>query len=262
MHTEFLKDIDGVFREKTSVFDVCPDSQAVLNGDDVMLASMKLDKVPLFFGKSESFDVYYDVVERSDNNIKLLINNLYYLDLKTIAEYNISNVLAALCAAYAFGVSIEAAVENMKGFSFPKMRMQVIEKDGVTYVNDAYNANPYTLEKSLDIFLSFPAARKIIVLADMLELGVESKEEHEKVVCRLKNACVDKVLLLGNQMSRVCAGLEDMKIQCCETKEDVKKELDSFVKVGDAIFLKGSRYFKLETLIGEYKACYIICCIR
>ena len=251
VHTEFLEDIDGVFKEKSSVFEVCPDAQGILNGDDRRLKSLTLNKQPLYFGKAKSNDVYFEILDNEENSTTILINGEYKLKLDTVGDYNAYNAVGAIAAASAVGVLIEDAVANLSSFVFPDMRMQITESNGITFVNDAYNANPKAMESSLSSFIEMSAERKIVVLADMLELGEESEEEHKKVLLKFKETNIEKVLLLGPYFSKAVKTINDSRMLSFKNKEELEESLYNIVQKGDAIFLKGSRAFELETLIRE-----------
>lgn len=254
-HTEFLGDVEGVFKEKSSVFEVCPEAKAILNGDDSMLKNSHLAKDAIFYGSDKSFDVYWEIISEGEEVNELLINGRYKLNLRSRALFNANNVCAAIAAASNSGIDIALAVKYLEDFEFPKMRFEINDYKGITFINDAYNANPYAFKQSFKSLKRFSSKRKILVLADMAELGVENESAHADLAKDILDLKADHVFFIGNSMRFAYQVLEGASIVCShyEDKDELKKSLDALVLPGDLVFLKGSRVYALETLIDSYK---------
>lgn len=254
-HTEFLGDVNGVLKEKSSVFKVCPQAKAIINGDDKLLRETDIAKNAIWFGASKDCDVYWEIVSETDSAIELLINRKYNLRLKTKALFNANNVCAAIAAASYGGIDIKTAVKALDDFVFPSMRFEIVEKQGVTFVNDAYNANPYAFKQSLKSLKRFEHKRKILVLADMAELGDENIKAHESIANDIVDLNADYVLFIGGNMKYAYDALPDSIVdkEYFTDKKNLECTLKDIVQKGDIVFLKGSRVFALETLLASFK---------
>ena len=131
------------------------------------------------------------------------------------------------------------------------MRWEVSERDGVTFINDAYNANPVSMAKALETFSRLPCkGRRIAVLGDMLELGPDEAELHRQVG-RVAAACaIDRLILVGERAKWINEGADRKGIRCADT-ETAKAMLYDIIRPGDAILIKASRGMALEKVINE-----------
>jgi UDP-N-acetylmuramoyl-tripeptide--D-alanyl-D-alanine ligase len=171
--------------------------------------------------------------------------------------HNVTNALMAIAAARHFGVpwqSMDPAFADMPALD---KRWQRIEKDGVHWINDAYNANPLSMEKALERFALEPcAARRIAVLGDMFELGDYAETGHRRTGSAAARAGLDLLLTVGEMSSRwlaasaVEAGMSAEKIERMETAIAAKTFLKQNLRAGDLILLKASRGMRLEALLS------------
>lgn len=251
-HSEFLGDVNGILREKLSVFDVCPEAMGVFSAHDKSLAAIEKRSPVSYYGRDEKNNFFFTDLKMDRDKIWIKVNGYLDLVLNTVSEYNVFNALAAVALCVSAGIDISAAVDGLKGFVFPSMRMEVIKRSGITYINDAYNANPVSMAAAIRSLIKYPSKRRIAVVADMLELGRFSEREHEDIICLLRAQEIDFVFLLGPAMHKAYVNsTEDAKFRYFESKEEVKDNLNCILKKGDVILLKGSRAFKLETILIE-----------
>ena len=124
----------------------------------------------------------------------------------------------------------------------------------VCVVQDCYNANPDSVLASIKMTVSLPTeGRRILVLADMLELGEESRAAHAALGKSLSSADVDRIFLFGPEMKAaegVLSGLRDDVVYASDFNE-LKEQLLNYVNTGDLVLLKGSRGMELERLTKE-----------
>jgi UDP-N-acetylmuramoyl-tripeptide--D-alanyl-D-alanine ligase len=136
------------------------------------------------------------------------------------------------------------------------MRMEIFEKDGVTYINDAYNANPSSMEESVMELVRRAGEtggqrRAIAVLGDMLELGDFSAAEHRKLGRLLSALKVDILIGVGPLMSLAVDTFKGAGIKAGNAKE-AGRELEKLLGVGDVVLVKGSRGMRMEDAIGSW----------
>ncbi|NUS50489.1 MAG: UDP-N-acetylmuramoyl-tripeptide--D-alanyl-D-alanine ligase [Nocardioidaceae bacterium] len=166
---------------------------AVLNADDPLVSAMahRTDARVLTFGTGEAADVRYGDVALDELGRPTF--DLSYGDesarvtLRLVGEHHAANAAAVTATAIAAGMPFAAvAVALPKAGATSPARMQVGERaDGLTVVNDAYNANPDSMRAALKALAAIgrgrPGARTVAVLGEMLELGGSSREEHDAV---------------------------------------------------------------------------------
>jgi UDP-N-acetylmuramoyl-tripeptide--D-alanyl-D-alanine ligase len=114
---------------------------------------------------------------------------------------SVYNALAGTAVASIFGVQLREIKERLEGFNPFSMRMEIIRlHNGATIINDAYNANPRSMELALKALAEIKEAeREIAVLGDMLELGRFSEEAHARIGEKVASLGVDFLLTLGER---------------------------------------------------------------
>ena len=171
-------------------------------------------------------------------------------------SHNVTNALLALAAARLFGVSwqgVDSAFANMPSLD---KRWQRVEKNGALWINDAYNANPLSMEKALERFaMEATAGRRIAILGDMFELGDYAEAGHRRAGAAAACAGLDLLLAVGEMSSQwiadaaAQAGMPPANILCFKTREAAKEHLASHLRADDLILLKASRGMQFETLL-------------
>ena len=177
-----------------------------------------------------------------------------------LGEHNILNLTIAIAVAKQFGIEDKIIEENVKNIAMTEMRFQKIEKKDTVYINDAYNASPMSMKKSLETFSKlYNNKEKVVVLGDMLELGENERELHRDIFDILLNINTNKIYLYGPRMASLYEKLEKNKnikeflnkdIKYFENKMEIKKELEKISKE-KAVLLKASRGMKLEDIIED-----------
>ena len=124
-------------------------------------------------------------------------------------------------------------------------RMQTLEVDGVTIIDDAYNANPDGFLYALEVLKEMPG-RKRLVMGDMLELGDAAESMHQMVVDRAFEVGVDVVVTLGDLSKSVSAKMSHVPVA---THEAAVNALRDELAVGDVVLVKGSRGMALEHVV-------------
>ena len=279
-HLEFLKTKENVFKAKTEILPYTKEA-VIINGDDeylkniekvvnnakkevktIKVLNMKKNKI-----MENTLNFYYEIVKF--NEIKSVFNLKYFeeKDFKIIdknyetnllGEHNILNEVFAIAVGKQFELE-DAYIENaLKNIKLTDMRFQKIEIENKIYINDAYNASPSSMKKSLETFSKiFNDMEKIVVLGDMLELGEKEMEYHENLLNDIQKAQINKVYLFGNRMKALYKKiLEQKEIDGIKQKEIIyfENKQDIINKINESnnkkvILVKASRGIKLEEII-------------
>ncbi len=253
-HLEFLKDKAGVARAKGELLDhLTENGTAFLNGDDPYLLSMqKKVKETILFGFSEQCHVRGIDLVSDTNSVSFSVED-QPIQLHCPGEHNAYNALAAISVAKALNVSWQNIQDGLARFQPVDQRFQQIKIKGVTFFNDAYNANPGSLESGIRTLASMKiSGRKILVMGDMLELGMKSKQAHVKMGAFIAEHHIDAIFGFGPETQHTVdrAGSLHLKFAGHYDSHDVLAEaLMAFIQDGDVVLVKGSRSMKMENVL-------------
>jgi UDP-N-acetylmuramoyl-tripeptide--D-alanyl-D-alanine ligase len=186
--------------------------------------------------------------------------------LQVVGAHQVANALSAAGAALAAGMTPgDVAAALSAAVPRSRWRMEVTRRDdGVTVVNDAYNANPESMRAALAALAGLPARRRVAVLGAMAELGPGAAEEHERLGRDAVAAGVDLVVAVGPDAVGIADGAlaagahEDRDTGHGAVRvpdRAAARELLTEVLVpGDVVLVKASRSYGLEVLAADLLA--------
>ena len=151
--------------------------------------------------------------------------------------------LAALGVAEVLGQDTKEVAERLAHLVLPPGRMERREKDGVVFLNDAYNANPLSVRAGL-AWLAAQPGRKWAVLGEMLELGDQALRLHLEVAEEASRLGLSPLYVGSYAKAQAALGGEAV-----ETLEEALLWLKERVQPGDLVYLKASRGVGLERLL-------------
>ncbi len=258
-HLEGFGSLARIYEAKLELADALVKGKGTLvlpDHDPELIQRAKKRKVPiLFFGKKKSSDFRLTSLETREGWVTFEVNDKWEFRFPGHAAFQAENALAALTVAFACGVSLSELPTVWKDVAFPHGRFEIFSpRGGVTFVNDCYNANPYSFEKALDAFAGLEGGgRKILVLGDMRELGGEAAAYHRALGEKIGEKNFQVFLALGDWMKEaalVCeqAGSPPLTLHF-EDKGMLAHFLGHFLRPGDQILFKASRTVKLEEVI-------------
>lgn len=160
--------------------------------------------------------------------------------------YNFENVMAAACIGNYFEVEptrIQAAIENYRP---ENNRSQLIKKSRLQIIMDAYNANPTSMQVSIESFVSAFSAPRYLILGDMLELGEQSLSEHKLILEQTKKHHFEAVFLVGPVFKEAAQNFHFISFQ---NSDELCSYLVSNPLKEGAVLIKGSRGIQLEKVL-------------
>ncbi len=197
-----------------------------------------------YFGSIENGNM----IIREDGKIAASLPLLY-----VPGEHNYSNFLGAVAVARAFGVSWDQIACAQASLVLPERRLESVEKFGVTFINDSYNASEESVKAALRSMPSpKPGKRRIAVLGGMMELGKFSEGCHRSVAEEsLKH--VDMMFCFGVETLPILESWQkaNKKIVWTETRANLVAALQAELQLGDVVLLKGSRSKQLWKVLDE-----------
>jgi len=245
-HLEFLKTKENVFLAKTEIIPHIK-STLVINGDDKYLKNVKAENIEIVRAlnlrnneyEDKTSDFYYGDIHFDESGTNFFLKYFGKMCQSTVernyktnvlGEHNVLNLVMAIAVAKQFRMEDKIISEAVKNIELTGMRFQIIENGNTTYINDAYNASPMSMKKSLETFsLIFNDKLKIMVLGDMLELGERELEIHRDLFDTIKNTNFDKLYLFGERMKSLLEKIkENMDNGNLENESLKNKEFEYF----------------------------------
>ena len=207
-------------------------------------------------------DVNRDIFEKSDfekcdSDAKEDAAYGIPLKLQVRGRHMLQNALCAMAVANCFGLDLELAAEKLSAFRDLSGRGETFEKDGVTVIDDSYNAAPASMKAGLSVLASLPAKRHIAVLADMLELGSDEKRYHREVGAYIAEETpdLDGLYLCGPLSAYIAGGLNHQKrqipLQHFMDTDALETALRAELQPGDAVLFKGSNSMGLSKIVKD-----------
>ncbi|MGQ4516035.1 UDP-N-acetylmuramoyl-tripeptide--D-alanyl-D-alanine ligase [Streptomyces sp. DW26H14] len=239
---------------------------AVLNADDPLVSEMATRTTArvVYFGESDKADVRAENVRLTDTGQAAFLlrtpSGCREVTLRLYGEHHVSNALAAAAVAHELGLSVDEIAEALQSAgTLSRWRMEVTERsDGVTIVNDAYNANPESVRAALRALVAMGGAaraeggRTWAVLGPMAELGDDTLAEHDAIGRLAVRLNVNKLVAVGGREAswlRLGAynegswGEESVHVSDARAAIDLlRREL----RPGDVVLVKASRSAALE----------------
>lgn len=258
-HIELLGSMENIAKAKGELVEAIYEGTVILNRDDSNVYAMKEkvnSKVKIItFGINNDADVKASEITADGLNteFKATYNGescVYTIPMAGI--HNVYNALAAIAAGVALNIPLTDMIKALQDVKNAKMRFEVSEKDGVTFVNDAYNASPLSMRAALSTMADTYKGRKIAVLGDMLELGEKEEEAHLKVGEEVKKFDFYALITLGERGKIIAKGAKSARLQnvaITSSHIDAANVLKSILQKGDTVLLKGSRGMAMEKIL-------------
>jgi UDP-N-acetylmuramoyl-tripeptide--D-alanyl-D-alanine ligase len=241
-----------------------PGGTAVLNADDHRVAAMasRTEQRVLTFGEADgagvrATDVKLDTEGRAGFTLRIG-DFSRAVQLQYIGEHYVSNALGAVAVGYAVGLTPEQLAEGLIAATpVSAARMEVTERaDGVTVINDAFNANPDSVRAALKALVAIGRARGArtwAVLGEMLELGDASADEHDAIGRLVVRLDVNRLVVVGAGAKPIHLGasLEGSwgnESAFVDTIPAALELLRTELRAGDVVLVKSSKGAKLRSL--------------
>jgi UDP-N-acetylmuramoyl-tripeptide--D-alanyl-D-alanine ligase len=256
---------EDIARAKGEIVDALPDDGvAVLNADDPLVAAMasRTTARTLTFGESAGADVRLADLRLDDlgrPSFTLVSGGESApVQMRLVGEHQAHNAAAAAAVAVAVGMRVdEAAAALSEATPASRWRMEVHERaDGVTVINDAYNANPDSMRAALKALAAVgrgrgPGARTVAVLGEMRELGESSREEHDAIGRLAVRLDISQLVVVGEparplHLGAYLEGSWGNESVFVDDNDEALAWLREHLEPGDVVLLKASRAAGLE----------------
>ena len=267
-HLGFFASVDAIADAKAEIFEgATASSLLVANADDERVTA----RIGRFAGRVVTFsleraaDVRASaIVDRGIAGTRAQVATPRgQVDLTTplVGRGNLANVLAATAVALEFDVPLATIAEKAATLQPARRRGEVVRlTDGVTVIDDSYNANPMATRQALDVLARSEARRRVAVLGEMLELGDRAMALHQSVGRAVPQAGVS-VLLDGGRRAGGRAGggggggrdARGRRAALCDERRGGGRRRGTR-RDGDLVLVKGSRGVKTERVVDRLRA--------
>jgi UDP-N-acetylmuramoyl-tripeptide--D-alanyl-D-alanine ligase len=270
-HLEFFGSLMEVLHEKLSLLEALPsDGCAVLPGDqlDVCLEAqhyLASGVRIVTFGTTDRCDIQAVDIQRDDEGMTVrLRDQVDQWTIPLVGYHNVENALAAIAGAWAMGLPLSVAKQRVACFAPIPLRSQILRCNGLTILNDCYNANPLSFARALEMLRDLSVRRKVAIVGDMLELGEFAPAAHQAIGRLAAQLGIDTVIAVGGYADHVAQGVREGRpgtIPTYRTVPELLAHLPAMLQEGDGLLVKGSRKLNLEQvtefLLQHYRGAHV-----
>lgn len=253
-HLENLGDLNGVAKEKSAIFQAMknPGGLAVYPSECAGLEIIRTAAQPfrqMMFGSGGAVKSNYIQGSLTGSEVELVFDNgnvKKRFTWQLTGEHQALNAAAAATLAYGLGIDPEIIAHGLSNTSLPGKRMNTVEFNNAVWINDAYNANPRSMQSSLECIAGNSGSKPLLlVLGDMLELGDEEIKYHRQVLEFVQKRFAGHNYTLFTLGKRFAAALKELdsvpeKWQNFDTLDSVQSAISRHRRDGMIIFLKSS----------------------
>ena len=264
-HLEFFGNRAEIAQGKMQIADgLKKDGLLIVPADKIVNEFLPADCKLVCFGPDA--DIFLTRLEERKDSLSFECNFLEQrIDLPVTGKYNATNAMIAAYAALQEGVSEADIAQAFSELELTRNRTEWKKAaNGADILSDVYNANPTAMRLILETFSTIPAnpgGRKLAVLADMKELGADSKSMHGSMITSLNPEIVTDLFLYGQDMEALYDYAKEIyppgKVHYF-IKNDEKDQFEQLTKAvrenlttADQILLKGSNSMNLAKLLED-----------
>jgi len=280
-HIGQLGSQENILKEKLNICSCFAKDGGVLlvNGEDEWLNRVEEylpqgNKIKVVrFGLSESSDYYADAVQDKERHTEFVFRDrsgteAVSVSLSALGMHNVIDAVSALAAAKEAGKDVGLAVKQLVTYEPMASRGRLEQVGELMLIDDTYNASPDSMRSGLDIVESLKTSgRKIVVLADILELGEMSQSCHREVGAYAASKNIDCLITIGTEARFIAeqagvvlteTGRQGMQILSCESREEAFANGLSELRAGDVVYMKGSHGMRLDLLAQQMREKYSV----
>lgn len=255
-HIENLGSREGILKAKLEILDgLEKGATVILNGDNDMLKTVKNDDFNIVFFGVDNGDFRAKNITEENGETSFTVE--YFgksqkITIPTIGIHNVYNALSAFAVGYYLNIDSEKCAEALKSYEPQGMRQKTVDFNGITVIEDCYNASLDSMKAAISTLKGTKGKRKMAVFSDMLELGDFSKEAHTQVGILAGKAQIDYVFTVGEMAKYINISAKENGVKNAmhfENKEALSKKLIETLERGDTVIFKASRGMALEEVI-------------
>jgi UDP-N-acetylmuramoyl-tripeptide--D-alanyl-D-alanine ligase len=264
-HLVQLKTLKNVQSAKGELFDsLDSDATAIVNADDPLVlelaTSLRSAVKRLTFGINNPADVKADDIQATSGGHDFtvsLLGNAFPVHLPFLGFCNVYNALAAVATGHSLGIGTAGMKAGLANCKLLSQRYEIFQHDSMTLINDAYNANPKSMQEALATLVEYPSpGRRIFVIGDMLELGDLAQSAHTALGKEIAEQPIDLLVTVGELTALTAKGahadgMKQGQIIAFDKREEASEFLRENTRPGDCLLFKGSRGSGMEKVMQD-----------
>lgn len=262
-HCEMLGSQENIAQAKCELLPYINENGIIaLNQNDSVLLQPWLSacagKILWYNANSQQGDLWADHIQQLETGIQYVLHwgsQQQQIQLQVQGVHNVSNSLAAIAIAHSLGVGWEEIGPCLQRAKLTGMRLDITTNaDGITIINDAYNANPDSMKSAISVLMQRSGKRKIAVLGDMYELGRYEAESHREVGLAAAKERVDYVIAVGQLGILIGEAAKEAGclVDWAENNNQAIQLLQQYLQRGDVVLVKGSRGMHMEQIVQKF----------
>lgn len=196
------------------------------------------------YGVNGNYTVHGSRIQYENNCTKYVctcFDEAFKVKLNMLGIHNVYNALAATATARVLGIDVNRIQKALSEFLPGAQRQFFTEINGVTVIDDSYNANPLSMEMAFHAMRQVNGKHYFLVLGDMGELGEKEEQFHYELGKIAANIGFDGMITVGKLSRHIAMGARDAgktNIMECTTCEDAWQRLQKMIQSGDVVLVK------------------------
>ena len=251
-HIGNLGSRENILKAKMEITDGMNDGTLIINNDNDLLKTVKYDKL-----------ITIGIDNKSDYMAKDIQDNVFsssfyigdeYINIPVGSKAFIYNALFAYAVGKKLGIEDKEIISSLENFKLTPHRLELITHKDYRIIDDTYNASLDSVNNSLSI-LSKVDGRKVFIFGDILELDSFAKNIHREIGKSIIDNKIDVVLTVGDNSKETYNVVYDNGIESYHynNNQEMLKEIDKIIDIGDTILVKGSHGMKLIEIVEHLK---------
>ncbi|WP_404452505.1 UDP-N-acetylmuramoyl-tripeptide--D-alanyl-D-alanine ligase [Virgibacillus necropolis] len=258
-HIEYLGTREGIAKAKTEIVKGMTDKGCLLiDGDEALLESFHTRDNVITCGFKAENDVKIEKTTISHDHTEFTFSDGGTFTIPLLGKHHALNAAFAITLANKMKIDSTTIQHALSSLQLTSMRFEMVAgKNGVSIINDAYNASPTSMKAAINVVKQMDGfANKILVLGDILELGEYAQSLHESV-SEVIDAPISVLYTLGDHAKTISEKVNtqsnDIKCKHFNTRDDLIQDLAFYLNKDTLVLFKASRGMQFEKMIEKIK---------
>lgn len=261
-HIGILGSQENIAKAKGELIEALPDTGiAVLNEDDPFVIKMgqHFKGNVIGYGINGNYTVRGSDIQFESGYTKYVctcFDEAFRVKLNLLGVHNVYDALAATAATRVIGIDTNRIQKAFSSFMPGNQRQSILNINGITIMDDSYNANPLSMEMAFHSLKQIEGKHHLLVLGDMGELGNKENELHYTTGLKAASLGFDGLITVGKLSRQIAIGARDGGMEHvteCETNIEAAAALADMAHPGDVILIKGSHFMQMGTIIENWR---------